>query len=530
MQEPPVLVPSTTPAPSREEQWGAPGHGGMPRNDHPSASSHKGLGPGSSRRGVRGGGAVQSNNGCNGSSPPPPLPAAPHRLIPQLCGLTAQVSRGGATGGWGQPPPRGKGFSSRRAVGDNRHCQRSNTFGHGDSQETAACPRGLPRKERARTQRSVSIWACSRSGPAGGGGETAAGEHSAGLWGGSAICAVTAGGRQGQAAGWGQHTGGCIAAPTHPEAALSAAAAAWHGATSGKTARGRASTTPRGGEERVTCPGGRPAPGRSAPPCKSSGICRPGPSPRAAVGSGPGSPKAAAGLRAGLPTRLLSPPRAPWPPQERSRRRGRRSRPLPRCRRRRLLPQRRRLRRSSPPRPPPGGCAARRPGAHTGGSRCLHRRGPAMGRPLTPPPPRGLRIHSGRGRAAETRPPLPSTVPPAQTQRRPPPLSPAGGRTELRSAPYTSGPATQPVASSSRNRGWRPAATASPLEFQLGAAALAAQPPGPHLLPGDKRMRRPASRAAPGKCGVSGVPHLPSAAGGGLQRGGALLLQGGVWP
>lgn len=129
-----------------------------------------------------------------------------------------------------------------------------------------------------------------------------------------------------------------------------------------------------------------------------------------------------------------------------------------------------------------------------------------MGRPLTPPPPpRGLRIHSGRGRDAETRPLLPSTASPAQKQRRPlPPLSAAGGRAELRAATYASGPAARPVASSSRNRGRRPAATASPVEFQLGAAALAAQPPGPHLPPGDKRMRRPASRAAPGKCGAGG--------------------------
>lgn len=139
-----------------------------------------------------------------------------------------------------------------------------------------------------------------------------------------------------------------------------------------------------------------------------------------------------------------------------------------------------------------------------------------MGRPLTPPPPpRGLRIHSGRGRAAETRPLLPSAgrgapvAPPARTQRRPPPLSPAGGRAELRAAPHASGPVARPLASSSRDRGRRPTAAASSPEFLLGASALAAQPPGPHLPRGAKRMRRPASRAAPGKCGAGECRTCP---------------------
>lgn len=192
-----------------------------------------------------GGGAerYRAITGATVSHPLPP-PAATHRLIPQRCGLTAQVSRGGATGGRGQPPPRGKGFSSRRAVGDNRHCRRGSTFGHGDRQETAACPRGLPRKEGARTQRSVSIWACSRSRPAGGGGEAAAGERSAGLGGGSAICAVTAGGRQGRATGRGWHPGGCIAAPPPPRGRVIRSNDRMARGDEREDSWGRASTTP----------------------------------------------------------------------------------------------------------------------------------------------------------------------------------------------------------------------------------------------------------------------------------------------
>lgn len=129
-------------------------------------------------------------------------------------------------------------------------------------------------------------------------------------------------------------------------------------AMGGKDHRGCPSR-PGGSSAHVTCPGGSPAPGRSAPPCKSSGICRPGPSRRAAAGSGSGSPTAAApGRRAGLPARQLSLLRAPWAPPNRSRWKRRRSRPRPRCRRRRRLPQRRRRRtrrrrRSSPSPPAP---------------------------------------------------------------------------------------------------------------------------------------------------------------------------------
>lgn len=79
-------------------------------------------------------------------SRPPPLhtTAAPHRSIPQRCGLAAKVCGGGATGGRGQPPLRGKGFSSHWAAGGTWHCRRGCTFGHGDSEERVASPRGPP--------------------------------------------------------------------------------------------------------------------------------------------------------------------------------------------------------------------------------------------------------------------------------------------------------------------------------------------------------------------------------------------------
>lgn len=109
---------------------------------------------------------------------------------------------------------------------------------------------GFPGKGKEGMQRSVSIWACSRSGPEGGGGVAAAGERSAGLGGGSAICAVTAGGRVGPGCRAGTAPRRLHRRSPHPKAALSAAAAAWHGATSGKTARGRASKTPKGGGAR----------------------------------------------------------------------------------------------------------------------------------------------------------------------------------------------------------------------------------------------------------------------------------------
>lgn len=142
---------------------------------------------------------------------------------------------------------------------------------------------------------------------------------------------------------------------------------------------GGCASGPGGSAARVTCPGGSPAHGRSAPPYKSSGICRPGPSRRAAAGSGSGSPAAG---REGLPARRPSPPRAPWPEQRRRRRRS--SRVQRRCRRQRLPQRRRRLRRCSSP-SPPAPCLRRR--------RLLARRGH---RRLPLPSPSG----PGHGEAA----------------------------------------------------------------------------------------------------------------------------------
>lgn len=279
---------------------------------------------------------------------------------------------------------------------------------------------------------------------------------------------------------------------------------------------GGCASGPGGSAVCVTCPGGSPAHGRSEPPCKSSGICRPGPSRRAAAGSGSGSPAAA---RAGLPARRPSPPRAPWPEQRRRRRRS--SRVRPRCRRRRLPQRRRRLRRCSSPSPPARclrGAASWR-GADTGGSRCLHRRGPAMARPQEPPqePPFRLRIHSRCGNtpllpssSGGSRPQLPAARLPPWAQR---PLPPRPGKDRAPPGPGRGGgPLTSPFPLQGvcvgAGGGGRPCC------FPSGVCARRCRRPLPHGHPAPPASRgqrgrrahappRPA-RAAPGKSGGAG--------------------------
>lgn len=283
---------------------------------------------------------------------------------------------------------------------------------------------------------------------------------------------------------------------------------------------------PGGSAACVTCPGGSPAHGRSAPPCKSSGICRPGPSRRAAAGSGSGSPAAA---RAGLPARRPSPPRAPWLEQRRRRRRS--SRVRPRCRRRRLPQRRRRLRRCSSP-SPPAPCLRRR--------RLLARRGH---RRLQLPSPSGPGHGEAAGGAAGAA--LQAAHPPAlrehpalpllqrrlqapATRRSPSAPGAAPTATESREGPCTAGtgeggraarfplPATGCVCGGGGRRPWVPLplrSLCSALPPPSPRTAAPAPPPSrgqrsrrAHALP------RP-PRAAPGKSGIGGREHLLCLAG-----------------
>lgn len=167
-----------------------------------------------------------------------------------------------------------------------------------------------------------------------------------------------------------------------------------------------------------------------------------------------------------------------------------------------------------PPRPPPAcGGAASWHGADTGGSRCLHRRGPAMARPQEAPqePPFRLRIHPRCGNtplfpssSGGSRPQLPAARLPLRAQR-PPPPSPGKDR-----APLGLGSGGGLLASPFPLQGvcvwgWGAEAggAASPPEFVIGAAAALS----PHGRPGPASLPRAAR--PPGACAVPPAPRGP---------------------
>lgn len=294
---------------------------------------------------------------------------------------------------------------------------------------------------------------------------------------------------------------------------------------------GGCASGPGGSAARLTCPGGSPAHGRSAPPCKSSGICRPGPCRRAAAGSGSGSQAAA---RAGLPARRPCLPRAPWP--ERRRRRRRSSRVRPRCRRQRLPQRRRRLRRCSSP-SPPAPCLRRH--------RLLARRGH---RRLPLPSPSGPGHGEAAGAAAGAA--LQAAHPPALREHPALPLlqrrlqAPAARRSpsargaapaaaESREGPCTAGTGEKggggegraacfPLPATGRVCGGGGRRPAVPLPLRSLCSALPPPSPrtaGPAPPPSRGQRGRRAHapprppRVAPGKSGQGGPEHLLKAPG-----------------
>lgn len=167
-----------------------------------------------------------------------------------------------------------------------------------------------------------------------------------------------------------------------------------------------------------------------------------------------------------------------------------------------------------PPRPPPacGGAASWR-GADTGGSRCLHRRGPAMARPQEAPqePPFRLRIHPRYGNtplfpssSGGSRPQLPAARLPPRAQR-PPPPSPGKDRTPPGPGRRGGRADCFPLPATGCVRGGGGRTPAVPLPLRSLCSALPppspARPPRPRLPPASSaaagRMRCPARPARP---------------------------------